>query len=258
MSETITGFKGFDKNFKCREFQFAPNTEYTHDGKVKICISGFHFCENPLDILSYYNPADSRFAKVEGSEDIDKKTDTNEDSKVACKKLRVGVEITLNHILGSGVRCILDKVDWNISKGTATNTGDRSAATNTGDRSAATNTGSRSAATNTGAYSAATNTGAYSAATNTGDNSAATNTGDNSVATNTGYRSAATVEGKDSIAIVTGYKSKAKGKIGCWIVLTERADNFTILGVEAFKVDGEKIKEDTFYTLKMGKPVVVA
>ena len=249
MSETITGFKGFDKNFKCREFQFAPNTEYTHDGKVKICISGFHFCENPLDILSYYNPADSRFAKVEGSEDIDKKTDTNEDSKVACKKLRVGVEITLNHILGSGVRCILDKVDWNISKGTATNTGDRSAATNTG---------AYSAATNTGAYSAATNTGDNSAATNTGDNSAATNTGDNSVATNTGYRSAATVEGKDSIAIVTGYKSKAKGKIGCWIVLTERADNFTILGVEAFKVDGEKIKEDTFYTLKMGKPVVVA
>ncbi len=257
MNKIITGFKGFDKNFKCCEFQFAPNTEYTHDGKVKICSSGFHFCENPLDIFAYYTPADSRFARVEGSGDIDKKIGANEDTKIACKKLRVGVEITLNHILSSGVKFILDKVDWNSSKGNATNTGDGSAATNTGGRSAATNTGDRSAATNTGYGSAATNTGYGSAATNTGDGSAATNTGYRSVATNTGAYSAATVAGQNSLAIVTGYKSKAKGKIGCWIVLTERADNYTILDVEAFKVDGKKIKEDTFYILEKGKPVVV-
>ena len=96
-------------------------------------------------------------------------------------------------------------------------------------------------------------------ATNTGDQSAATNTGDQSAATNTGDQSAASVEGKDSIAIVTGYDSKAKGAMGCWIVLTERGNwdgnTYPIINVQAFKVDGISIKADTFYKLKNSKPV---
>jgi hypothetical protein len=142
----------------------------------------------------------------------------------------------------------------------ATNTGYRSAATNTGDQSAATNTGYQSAATNTGDYSAATNTGYRSAATNTGDQSAATNTGYQSAATNTGNKSAAIVEGKESIALATGIKSKAKGKIGCFIVLTEWKEinnEYHIVDIKSAKVDGENIKEDTFYMLKDGKFVEV-
>lgn len=84
-------------------------------------------------------------------------------------------------------------------------------------------------------------------------NAKATNTGDQSAATNTGYQSAATVEGEESVAIVTGYKSKAKGAIGCWIVLTERDDEMRILGVKAVRVDGDKIKPDTFYMLSGGE-----
>ena len=98
-----------------------------------------------------------------------------------------------------------------------------------------------------------------SKSTNTGDQSAATNTGDQSAATNTGNRSAASVEGKNSIAIVTGYDSKAKGAMGCWIVLTERGDwdgnAYPIIDVQAFKVDGISIKANTFYKLKNSKPV---
>ena len=90
-------------------------------------------------------------------------------------------------------------------------------------------------------------------------NNKATNTGYQSAATNTGYQSAASVEGKDSIAIVTGYDSKAKGAMGCWIVLTERGDwdgnTYPIINVQAFKVDGISIKADTFYKLKNSKPV---
>ena len=143
----------------------------------------------------------------------------------------------------------------------ATNTGNQSAATNTGDQSAATNTGFRSAATNTGLRSAATNAGNQSAATNTGDWSAATNTGDWSAATNTGNQSASSVEGKDSIAIVTGKDSKAKGALGCWIVLTEREDwsgeSYPIKEVKAFRVDGETIKADTYYKLVNGEAIEV-
>ena len=90
---------------------------------------------------------------------------------------------------------------------------------------------------------------------NTGDQSAATNTGNWSAATNTGDRSAAVVEGKESIAIATGYESKAKGSLGCFLVLAEWGEidhEYHIIDVKTVKVDGENIKPNTFYTLKDG------
>ena len=240
MEKVIKGFKGLDKNFKCRDFQYEVGKTYTKKG-IKICEKGFHFCENPLDVFSYYAPADSRFSEVEGSGKIIKGED-----KICCSKLKIKTEIGLNALIGAGVKFILEKVDFKNAP--ATNTGDYSAATNTGDYSAATNTGNRSVATNTGYQSAATNTGDYSAATNTGNRSVATNTGD---------YSAASVEGKESIACALGCKSKAKGALGCWLVIAEKDEDFNLIDVKAVKVDGKKIKADTFYTLENGKFVEV-
>ena len=240
-------YKGFDRDLKCfGGFQYEIGKTFEID-KANICDCGFHACENPMDVFNYFPPSDSRYCEVE----LDANDQTHNDSKRVGKRIRIETEIGLSGLISAGVKFILDKVDWENAK--ESNTGDRSAATNTGYQSAATNTGYRSAATNTGDQSAATNTGDQSAATNTGYQSAATNTGDRSAATNTGYRSAATVEGEDSIAIVTGYKSKAKGAIGCWIVLTERDDEMHILGVKAVRVDGDKIKPDTFYMLSGGE-----
>ena len=267
MSETITGFKGFDKDLKCKDYQYEVGKEFEEEGKIEACSNGFHFCENPLDVLGYYPPygekGSSRYCIVKGSGNIDRDGD---DTKVACSKLHISAEIGLKGIIEAGVKFILDKVNWKDNKksntgnrSAATNTGDRSAATNTGNRSAATNTGDQSAATNTGYQSAATNTGYQSAATNTGDRSAATNTGYQSAATNTGNRSAAEVTGKESIAIVTGKDSKAKGSIGCWIVLTERGEwdgnVYPIKEVKAVRVDGEIIKPDTYYKLINGEVI---
>ena len=87
-----------------------------------------------------------------------------------------------------------------------------------------------------------------------------TNTGNYSAATNTGDQSAAIVEGKESIALATGINSKAKGKIGCFIVLAEWKEinyEYHIVDIKSAKVDGENIKEDTFYMLKDGKFVEV-
>jgi len=236
----LKGYKGFNQDWTCKGVQFEVGKTYEHTGEVKLCTSGYHFCENPLDIFAYYPPT-GKFAEIDADGVSDQKED---DSKRVCRSLTIKSEIKLSVLLKLGVEFILSKVDF--TKAPATNTGDRSAATNTGDQSAATNTGDRSAATNTGDYSAATNTGDRSAATNTGNQSAATNTGD---------RSAATVEGKESIAVVTGKESKAAGTIGCWIVLTERDADWNILEVKAFKVDGKKIEAGAFYQLKDGKAV---
>ncbi|MBO5604343.1 MAG: hypothetical protein J5915_03050, partial [Acidaminococcaceae bacterium] len=118
----------------------------------------------------------------------------------------------------------------------------------------------RSAATNTGYMSAATNTGDRSAATNTGYMSAATNTGDRSAATNTGDMSAAVVEGKESVACALGIEGKAKGALGCWLVLAEWKEvnpcDWYRISVRSFKVDGKRIKADTYYMLRNGKAVL--
>ena len=220
-------FKGFDKDLRCKDFQYEIGKEYETE-RAEICEEDFHACEFPLDVLRYYNPADSRFCEVE----LDANEQTRDDSKRVGKKIKFDAEIGLSGLVKAGVKFILEKADFENAK--------------------ATNTGYCSAATNTGNWSAATNTGDCSAATNTGDRSAATNTGDRSAATNTGDCSAATVEGKESIAIVTGYGSKARGKRGCWLVLTERDNKNHVLGVQAVKVDGETIKEDVFYRLSGG------
>ena len=221
-STKLKGYKGFNPDLTCRNFQYEVGKEYDTDKAVS-CLTGFHFCENPFDVFNYYAPSDekglNRFCEVEGSGDFDK----SENDKVACTHIKVNAEIGLHGLITAGIKFILDKVNWNDCE-----------------------------KSNTDDYSAATNTGDYSAATNTGDYSAATNTGD---------YSAACVEGKDSIAIVTGKDSKAKGALGCWIVLTEREDwngeTYPIKNVKAFKVDGKVIKVDTYYKLIDGEAVEV-
>jgi len=261
-------YKGFDKDLKCRDFQYEIGKEYEEE-RAEICDTGFHACENPLDVFEYYAPADSRYCEV----DLDANDQKSNDSKRVGKKISIKAEIGIDGIIKAGVEYIKDQVNWDDDKksntgnrsaatntgdqSAATNTGNQSAATNTGDQSAATNTGNWSAATNTGNRSAATNTGDWSAATNTGNRSAATNTGNQSAATNTGNQSAATVEGKESVAMAIGRNSKAKGSIGCFIVLAEwkkfEDETYHIVDVKSAKVDGAKIKPDTFYKLVNGE-----
>ncbi|EKF0168742.1 hypothetical protein OX101_003670 [Salmonella enterica subsp. enterica] len=214
MTKEIVTFKGFNKDLKCRGFQFAIGETFHHDGKVEACGSGFHACECPFDVFSYYPPAESRYAETISFGITD--SEEGGDTKIASSSITIKDELTLPQFIQRGIEWIWSKIDKSLeqqimcgNRSAATNTGDRSAATNTGYQSAATNTGYRSAATNTGYQSAATNTGDWSAATNTGYQSAATNTGYQSAATNTGYRSAATNTGYQSAATNTGDWSAA-------------------------------------------------
>ena len=192
-------FKGFDKDLKCRDFQYEIGKEYTEE-KADICNCGFHACKFPMDVFGYYSPSDSRYCEV----DLEANNQLSNDSKRVGKKISVKAEIGIAGIIKAGVEYIKEQVNWEDDK--------------------------------------ATNTGNYSAATNTG------------------YHSAAIVEGKESIALATGINSKAKGKIGCFIVLAEWKEinyEYHIVDVKSAKVDGENIKEDTFYMLKDGKFVEV-
>ncbi|MCK9102000.1 hypothetical protein MZA54_00275 [Haemophilus influenzae] len=243
-NKEIIAYKGFKQDWTCRGYQYEVGKTYEHKGNVKACESGFHACEYPLDVLSYYSPAVSKFAVVKMSGETSKDSD---DTKIASAKITIETEINLPEMIKKAVEWIKGKVDWDAAK--VSNTGDQSAATNTGYRSVATNTGDQSAATNTGDQSAATNTGDQSAATNTGYRSAATNTGDQSVATNTGDQSVAEVSGKQSIAVALGWQSKAKASINGAIVCVYRNHDGELIHIKASKVGENNIKADTWYTL---------
>ena len=237
---SIIGFKGFDKDLKCRGFQYKVGKTYDLKGEVECCKRGFHFCENPLEVFYYYTPNNSRFCQVEGGGSVDT---SKIDSKVATSHIHISEEIGLNGLIDAGLKYILNKVELNHKKdqttreksvasttrdqsaaictgsySSATSTGNYSVSTNSGHQSLATSTGNYSVSTNSGAQSVAANTGNHSASTNNGYHSAAINVGDCSVATNTsrysvsantGFYSVSINSGNDSLATNTGYKSSA-------------------------------------------------
>ena len=124
----MKGFKGFDRDLKCRGFQFEAGKTYKHKGDAVPCSSGFHFCENPLDVFSYYGPAKSRYAEVDGNGQMAKH---NGDSKVACTEMTIGAEIGVKGIIGSAIKFVFNLTK--SSKETKSTTGNYAHSATTGN-----------------------------------------------------------------------------------------------------------------------------
>ncbi|EBV7368907.1 hypothetical protein AF688_10405 [Salmonella enterica subsp. enterica serovar Hadar] len=209
MTKEIVTFKGFNKDLTCRDFQFAIGETFHHDGKVEACGSGFHACECPFDVFSYYPPAESRYAETISFGVIDREEEG--DTKIASASITIKAELTLPQFIQRGIEWIWSKIDKSLEQQIMT--GDRSAATNTGDRSAATNTGNRSAATNTGDWSAAE------------------------------------VSGSQSVAASLGIEGKARASEGGAIVLCYRDEDGELIHIRASKVGENGIMPDIWYQL---------
>ncbi|EBQ2837483.1 hypothetical protein A9830_13245 [Salmonella enterica] len=218
MTKEIVTFKGFNKDLKCRDFQFEIGKTFHHDGKVEACGSGFHACECPFDVFSYYSPADSRFAETISFGITDREEDG--DTKIASASITIKAELTLPQFIQRGIEWIWSKIDKSLEQQIMC-----------------------------GDCSAATNTGYCSAATNTGDCSAATNTGYCSAATNTGNRSAAEVSGSQSVAAAFGIEGKARASEGGAIVLCYRDEDGELIHIRASKVGENGIMPNTWYQL---------
>lgn len=125
---TITGYKGFDKNLQCRGFQYEVGEGYETD-EVKLCEKGFHFCENPHDVLNYYSAGEGhRFAIVEASDVSDEKE--NEDSKRVAKRIKVKAEISVFEICKIAVSAFFENFGFKkkIESADTNNAGDFGAA----------------------------------------------------------------------------------------------------------------------------------
>ena len=261
MRQTITSYKGFDKELKCRGFQFEVGKEY-EERNVKVCESGFHACEVPLDVFNYYPPANgTRYCVVEQSGELCR---DNENSKVASGKIKICAEIGIPGLIKAHIEYVRKHCtnEHNAEPGKPATAGYRGAAT-AGSYGAAT-AGYRGAAT-ADDYGAAT--AGYSGAATAGDSGAATagsygaaTAGDRGAATAGSYgaatsRGSVTV-GKNGAGLVRGNNVKIRGGIGAILTIAEENNNnFDIKEWKSFVIDGETFKPDTWYTLKDGSIV---
>ena len=101
----IKSYKGFDKNLKCRDFQYEIGKEYEMDGEIKVCNRGFHACESPFDVFDHYTMIDSRFCEVEQDGNISKE---DRGTKICSSKIKIKAELKLDNMINLGVEWLKD------------------------------------------------------------------------------------------------------------------------------------------------------
>lgn len=193
--------KGFDKNLRCRGFQYEVGGEYTEE-TAELCNRGPHACENPLDTLRYYRPGDSRYCEVEIEDNGQR---SSYDSKVCGKHIKIGAEIGLKGVINAGVRFVFDKCESATEENASGWMGNAAASGWMGTASV------------------------------------------------TGWHGKASAIGKQCVAVAWGQDSHARGSVGNWIVVSERDDDGNIIDAKIVRVDGEVVKENTWYTLQNGE-----
>jgi hypothetical protein len=230
MSEKIIAYKAMNPDMTCRGKKYEVGKTYFED-KADCCNAGMHACENPFEVLRYYPMKDNpRFFEVECGGEISK---SDKGSKLACTELTVKGELNFAGML----KATLDAVFRRVKDKEPFSSGDSSTAGTSGY------------------YSTAGTSGDYSTAGTSGDYSTAGTSGYYSTAAATGPYCRAKAEGNNSIAVANGYKSKVKGSVGCYLVLTEYDDDGNFLCADLKFVDGISIKADTWYMLKDGLAV---
>ena len=240
-------YKGFNKDMTAKNgYQYEEGKEYEEE-KAVACECGFHACEYPLDCFGYYSPANSVYHIVEQSGELSK---NSSDSKVASTKIKIGAEISIAGLVKAAIEYTKERAKPECDA--------------TGDRGASSATGKCGASSATGYYGASSATGDRGASSATGYCGASSATGKCGASSATGLYGSAIAGDPESIAIAWGYKGKAKGVIGSHLVLADWEGNennfwiqeeWSLKGAKMVRVDGEKIKADTWYRMEKGEVV---
>ena len=223
MSDKVTmkGYKAFEKGLICRGKQYAENTVFEEES-AEICKSGMHFCKDPLEVLEYYplindNGEMSEFAEVEALDDC--KTDDNK--KYCTKKLKIKGKLSFANLVQASVNFKREK---SITEN------------------------------DNGSCFAKIGSSGYSAKIGSSGDYAQIGSSGNSVQIGS--------SGKFAVIMCAGHGSTVKAKKGSWITLSEweydeKLNANVPVCVKTVQVDGETIKEDTFYKLENGEFVEV-
>ena len=216
----MRAFKGFNKDLTCRGYQYEEGKEF-HTERAECCDTGFHACEYPLDCFGYYDPAHSVFHEVELSGEMDKSRDN---TKVCATDIKIGARLSIAGLVKMAIDFTMSKV--NKEAGSDERHGFASATGNCGASSA------------------------------------------------TGYKGASSVSDPTGVAVAWGHEARAKGCKGAHLILSDwkyvgarysdgdymdpyDKESWELTGANMVVVDGEKIKEDTYYRCIEGEIVEV-
>ena len=221
----MKGYKGFKPGLICKDKQYQENTVF-EEPEAKICEKGMHFCENPFDVLDYYDLIRSdgtpnEFAEVEALDE----PKTDDKKKFCSRKLKIGVKLGLSGFIKACVDFVLEKT---IADTPSENV----------------------------------DSGNYAKIGSSGDYAKIGSSGYSAKIGSSGYYAKINCTGSNSVICCAGHGSVVKAPIGCWITLAEweydgAKRRYVPVCVKTEYVDGEKIKADTPYTLKNGEFVEV-
>lgn len=216
----MRAFKGFNKDLTCRGYQYEEGKKF-HTERAECCDTGFHACEYPLDCFGYYDPAHSVFHEVELSGEMDKSGDN---TKVCATDIKIGARLSIAGLVKMAIDFTMSKV--NKEAGSDERHGFASATGNCGASSA------------------------------------------------TGYKGASSVSDPTGVAVAWGHEARAKGCKGAHLILSDwkyvgarysdgdymdpyDKESWELTGAKMVVVDGENIKEDTYYRCIEGEIVEV-
>ena len=257
----MKGYKGFNPGLICKNKKYQENTVF-EEPEAKICEKGMHFCENPFDVLDYYDLIRSdgtpnEFAEVEALDD----PKTDDKKKFCSRKLKIGVKLGLSGFIKACVDFVLERTiaetpSENVYSGNYARIGSSGYYARIGSSGDYARIGSSG-------YYAQIGSSGNSARIGSSGNSVQIGSSGNSVQIGSSGNSARiNCTGIDSVICCAGNGSAVKAPVGCWITLAEWKYNsakgrYVPACVKTEYVDGEKIKADTPYMLKNGEFVEV-
>ena len=291
----MKGYKAFEKGLICKGKQYAENTVFEED-EATVCKKGMHFCKNLFDVLDYYPLVDDKgefsdFAEVEA---LDEPV-TDDNKKFCSKKLKIGAKLSFSEFVEAMASFECEKINETKVKTTEKDnaqigsSGDDAKIGSSGDNAKIGSSGNYAQIGSSGYAAKIGSSGDAAQIGSSGNYAQIGSSGDDAKIGSSGY--AAKIgssgnyaqigssgnyaqigssgddakiksEGKYSVICCAGNGSIAKGKVGSWITLSEwKFDKnegcYIPVCVKTEKIDGVKIKADTFYVLENGEFVEV-
>jgi hypothetical protein len=275
-----TYYKGFNADWTCRGFQFEVGQTYTHDGPVNACESGFHACENPWDVWSYYGPCDVRYAEVLLSGDTHK--DGDNDSKIAAASITISAELSAGAFVKKCVDWIIEKTRGKDESGYSAQIGSSgnyaqigssgdyaqigssgysarigssgysAQIGSSGDYAKIGSSGDYAQIGSSGDYAQIGSSGDYAQIGSSGDYAQIGSSGYSAQIGSSGNSARIKASGENSVISSAGIATEAEGAPGTWISLAEFKDG-NCIGFATGCIGQDGLLPDVFYTAKDGK-----
>jgi hypothetical protein len=272
--QAIKAYKAFDKDLKCLDFQYSVGKTYSCPEDIKLCEKGFHFCENPLNVLHYYNLINSRFAIVEIQGKV-----FQQEEKGCTDKIRIERELSLSELIAEAIKYNsqgnrtnhASSGDWtnHASSGYRNNhassgdwnnhasSGDWTNHASSGDRTNHASSGYGNNHASSGDWNNHASSGDWTnhASSGYGNNHASSGDGNNHASSGDGTRHK--VLGNNCVVACSGKNSKVKGISGTWVALAEYNLVGNCIGFVTGCIGQGGLKEDTWYEAEGGKFVEI-